>query len=117
MTDVSPVRTLEAEERAWYAQSFNDGDCEYTLELTAVRPRHDPGTVLRVEKAEPVVLVIRDPDFSNEFVVDGEAEIIDVDTWLGLQRSPRTSIPRAPGDRSGWPEHARRSIIWQPTAR
>lgn len=38
VNDVSPVRALEAEERAWYAQSFSDGDCEYTLELTAVRP-------------------------------------------------------------------------------
>jgi predicted ATPase len=36
--DVSTVRSLDAEERAWFAQSFNDGDCEYTLELTAVRP-------------------------------------------------------------------------------
>ena len=36
--DVSTVRSLQAEERAWLAQSFNDGDCEYTLELTAVRP-------------------------------------------------------------------------------
>jgi len=35
--DVSTVRTLEAEERGWYAQSFNDGDCEDTLELTAVQ--------------------------------------------------------------------------------
>jgi hypothetical protein len=37
------------------------------------------GTVLRIEKAAPVVLVIRDPDHSSEFVVDGEVEIIDVD--------------------------------------
>jgi hypothetical protein len=36
--DVSALRTLKAEERARYEQSFNDGDCEYTLELTAVRP-------------------------------------------------------------------------------
>jgi len=36
-------------------------------------------TVLHVDKAGPVVLVIRDPDYSSEFVVDGEVEIIDVD--------------------------------------
>ena len=35
--DASTVRALHAEERAWFTQSFNDGDCEYTLELTAVR--------------------------------------------------------------------------------
>jgi hypothetical protein len=29
---------LRAEQRAWFAQSFNDGVCEYTVELTAVRP-------------------------------------------------------------------------------
>jgi len=27
----------------------------------------------------PVVLVVRDPDYENEFVVDGEVETIDVD--------------------------------------
>ena len=36
--DVSTVRTLDAEERACFAQSFNDGDCDYTIELTAARP-------------------------------------------------------------------------------
>jgi hypothetical protein len=35
---LSTVRTLDAEERACFAQSFNDGDCEYTIELTAARP-------------------------------------------------------------------------------
>jgi hypothetical protein len=35
--DVSSVQRLDAEEREWLAQSFNDGECEYTIELTAVR--------------------------------------------------------------------------------
>jgi hypothetical protein len=36
--DVFTVGRLQGEQRAWFAQSFSDGDCEYTLELTAVRP-------------------------------------------------------------------------------
>lgn len=35
--DASSVRSLDAQERVWLAQSFNDGECEYTLELTTVR--------------------------------------------------------------------------------
>lgn len=35
--DASTVRLLDAEEPVWFAQSLGDGDCEYTLELTAVR--------------------------------------------------------------------------------
>lgn len=35
--DTSSVRSLDAQERVRLARSFNDGDCEYTLELTAVR--------------------------------------------------------------------------------
>ena len=36
--DISTIPSLNAEERAWSSQSFNDGDCENTIELTAVRP-------------------------------------------------------------------------------
>lgn len=35
--DASTVRSLDVEERVWFAQSLGDGDCEYTLELTAAR--------------------------------------------------------------------------------
>jgi hypothetical protein len=35
-------------------------------------------------KLTPVVLVIRDPDYENTFVVDGEVETIDVDLGRGF---------------------------------
>ena len=37
--DARPASGLQAEERAWFRESFSDGNREYTLELTAVRPR------------------------------------------------------------------------------
>jgi hypothetical protein len=35
--DVSTVQSLRAAERTWLLQPFNDGDCESTIEVTAVR--------------------------------------------------------------------------------
>lgn len=54
--------------------------------------------MLRVEKAGPVVLVIRDPDHSNEFVVDGKVAIIDVDLGSSFN-GPKDLDPASAGGR------------------
>ena len=46
----------------------------------------------------PTVLVIRDPDESNEFVVDGEVKIIDVDLGRGYASRKELTARLAAGD-------------------
>ena len=49
----------------------------------------------------PVVLVIRDPDDENQFVVDGEVETIDVDLGRGFD-GPKAFADLQPAQQEDW---------------
>jgi hypothetical protein len=51
--------------------------------------------------ARPVVLVVRDPDYQNEFVLDGEVETIDVDLGSGFD-GPKGFANLKPAEREDW---------------
>jgi hypothetical protein len=49
----------------------------------------------------PVVLVVRDPDCENEFVIDGEVETIDVDLGRGFD-GPKGFANLETGEQKDW---------------